>query len=108
MQPVQQKTNVFVSDYLKNQKQDTSLYAKLRDKIESKCSKLLKQQPDIEISITMSAKYQTPRIMISEKSRFPQNLQHLEAKIIEALQEAGIGSFSAEERADYYIIDFSV
>lgn len=97
---------VTISDYLESRGYNKKLYGKLVEAIKANCFKLLRDYPEVEICISISAKYQTPIILISENDTIPERIGSFDRAIQEALDEVGFTYIYAEDRSDYYRIEF--
>ena len=106
-----EKTNskVKISDYMQGRSYNKTLYGRLIEKINSNCGDLFKENPDVNISITLSAKYQTPRaiIMKGDYDGVPESVGKFERGIMEALAEVGFEYSESVGRDSYYIIEFT-
>lgn len=100
------KQQVTISDYMQSRRYNKTLYKRLIDAINENCRRLFKEYPDVEISITMSAKYQTPLITISENDTIPVKIGAFEQEIIAALEEVGFEYSDSEDKGSYYKINF--
>jgi hypothetical protein len=79
----------------------------LVDKIEKGVKVIAKQIPDLEITICMSAKYQTPYVKIEADGKIPEKVGHIEREVIDALDEVGFTFNESEDRETYYLMNFS-
>jgi hypothetical protein len=100
-------SRVTLSDYIQSRSINKKLYDRLVKLIESKCKKLLERYTDIEICITMSAKYQTPMVSISNGSdTIPDYVGKFEYEIMDAIDEVGFTYSESEERNGRYYLNF--
>ena len=97
---------VTISDYLESRSYNKKLYSKLVDAIKTNCRSLLKEFPDVEICISMSAKHQSPIIIVSENDTIPNKIGAFDREIQEALEEVGFEYVDSESKSDCYRIDF--
>jgi hypothetical protein len=100
------KQQVSISDYLQGRRSNLKPYERLAKAIENNCKLLFKQYPEVGISITLSAKYQTPRITISENDAIPEKVGSFEQEIMAALEEVGFEFSESEDKDTYYLISF--
>ena len=98
---------VYLSDYLKSRRFNEKLYNKLIGAIEKNLKTELKTDQGLEIVLSMSAKFQTPCIIIKSGGNIPKNIEHLEKKILTLLDEIGFGIYNeGTDHGSYYVIDF--
>jgi hypothetical protein len=100
------KQQVFISDYMQSRRYNKTLYRRLVEGVNEKCKRLFKECPDVKISITMSAKYQTPMITISECDTVPEKIGAFEQEIISVLDNVGFEFRESEDKGSYYKINF--
>lgn len=100
---------VFISDYMKWRNYNKALYGKLIDKINHNCEKLFLENPKVRVIITLSAKYQTPRLLImnGDYEGVPNKIGDFESQITDALSEVGFEYGESNEKDTYYIIEFA-
>ena len=101
------KNLVTISDYMKSRRYNQKLYSRLVEAIETKVGQIPHLSPDLEITISMSAKYQTPYVSVSENDVVPFKMGHIEDAIFDALDEVGFTNEGVEDKGSYYRIDFA-
>jgi hypothetical protein len=101
-------SQVTLSDYIQSRSINKKLYDRLVKLIESKCKKQLENYPNVEIIITMSAKYQTPMVKIETNTdSVPAYVGKFEYDIIDAIDEVGFTYSESEERHGSYYLNFN-
>lgn len=100
---------VFISDYMKWRSYNKTLYGRLINIINRNCEKLFLENPKVRVIITLSAKYQTPRLLImnGDYEGVPDKIEDFESQITDALNEVGFEYGESIEKQDYYIIEFT-
>ena len=98
--------NVTISAYLKSRRYNETLYGRLVENIKKHCKRYAVEYPELEIAVSMSAKYQTPRIIISNNDEIPERIGGIQDAIIDALDEVGFSFVDSEDRSGYYAIEF--
>lgn len=92
--------------YLESRRHDKSTYSRLMKNIRANL-KHLGERPNLEITLTMSAKYQTPCVTIRERDKIPEGMGYLESAIIEAIETVGYSYSESSDKGTFYEISFN-
>lgn len=98
------KNQVKFSDYLLTRRFNQKLYNRLKDKLQIIVDEYAKEINDLKVSISMSAKYQTPYIRIETEE---EAIGHMVEVMKDAIDEVGYSYDDEEKKHGAYYIHFS-
>ena len=101
---------VTITDYMQSRRYNRKIYDRLVQRLESIADAAREEFPGIRMEIDMSAKYQTPIIIIkydSYSEEDPGNIGYVEQEIMDALDDVGFTFREARATGYGYEIDFS-
>jgi len=97
---------VFKSDYLCSRHHNHKLYAKLIENIEIKCQKYLNLYSEMTITLSMSARYQSPTIIITNNEEIPRQIDAIQELIEECIDSVGFSYMDCQNEDTYFVINF--
>lgn len=110
------KEQVQYSDYMMSRSFNQKLYDRLKEELEEVVRKESKKCPDVTVTISMSAKYQTPYLLVETKAKDGkveiEGINHdvygaIEHAAIDILDEVGFTHEDSEEKYGGYVIHFT-
>lgn len=93
-----------ISDYMKTRRYNEKLYERLLKKLNAIESQNKNSENQLELTISMSAKHQTPYVKIESVN---DKVHNVEQDIIEALDEVGFTYTETEEKFGAWFINFA-
>ena len=99
--------SVSISDYMQGRKYNHKLYDRLLYKLEIVYDHHNQGFQGLTITISMSAKYQTPYVMIETTNKDYRRIGGMEQDIIDALDEVGFDYSESEDKGEWYLINFT-
>lgn len=96
--------NIYVSDYLQQRRYNSKRYGLLIESLKNKLAIL--DNPDIDISFSMSAKYQTLQVIINKTKDTISKFDFIEDTIIETLEDFQFEVHGTEEKRTFYKIEY--
>jgi hypothetical protein len=101
-----EKKQIYKSDYLEGRRHNAVLYGRLIDKLSDRIGAELAKYPEAEIRISMSAKYQTP-LLVVEKVEDKDFKLKIEDAIYFVLEDVGFEHINTDFKDDgRIVIDF--
>lgn len=102
-----EEKSVSISDYLQGRKHNHKLYGRLLEKLKEIHAKYKNEFEGLVLTISMSAKYQTPYVMIENTSNNYTRIGGVEQEIIGAIEEVGFNYSESEDEDGWYLVNFT-
>jgi hypothetical protein len=103
----EEKEDVFIDDYMQSRNYNHKLYDKLLSKLKVIHNQHKDQFPGLTFTIGMSAKYQTPYLLIKTDDKDYGKIGDIEGQIMDAIDDVGFSVGDIEEKSWGYEIKFS-
>jgi hypothetical protein len=97
--------NIIISDYLESKEYNTNKYANILCNLEEKLTSI--KDLDIKISFSLSAKYQTPLVVIDKTKDSILHIDFIIENINNVLEEFYCTCYDMEEKRTFYKIDYN-